>query len=693
MAELLFEILGEEMPARFAAQGAEQLGQAAGKALDAAGLTYRDMMTDYTPRRLVLQVTGLPVRQDDRVEEKRGPKADAPAPALAGFARSAGLASIAEAELRDTPKGRFYFVVQKSAGRATADILPALLSGILQDFVWPKSMRWGRNRFAWIRPLHSLLALFDGQKLDGALDLGDERLPFTAQTYGHRFLAPEAIDVHDFADYAAKLNAAFVEIRTAARKATILRQAEALARDIGGRCIEDDALLNEVAGLVEWPHSLRGSIDAEFMHLPVEVLTTSMRSHQKYAALEDAQGQLAPYFITVTNGIYSDAVRAGNERVLRARLADAEFFWREDRRAPLASLLPKLEAVTFHAKLGSVGDKAQRIKRLAGWFAASIKGVEIADAERAAELAKADLVSQMVGEFPELQGTMGAYYARHDKEREVVSQAIAEHYQPHGPSDACPSAPTSIAVALADKLDTLVGFWLIDEKPSGSKDPFALRRAALGILRLIRENGLRLSLNAGIEAARAAYTSMSDRPVTAVTAELRRFFYQRLAVMLRQEGVQPDIVQAVLQGSEESDMQQLAIKAQALQTFMQSAQSEALLASYRRTRNILQDKAEAEALEVTAPLLESPAEQALFEAASEPIRLPETPGYDDFYQAFERLGRLRAPLDRFFDEVMVLSEDTRLRDNRFALLQTILLKFDALADFAQVSADQVSADL
>jgi glycyl-tRNA synthetase beta chain len=492
MPELLLELLSEEIPARMQARAAQDLERLVGERLKGAGLAFTRSQAYVTPRRLALVVEGLPKRQPDAVEEKKGPRLDAPEAAIQGFLRANNLASIDAAEVRETDKGRFYFAVTQIKGQAAAKVLPGVIGAAVQALSWPKSMRWGAGRFAWVRPLHGVLALFDGRKLEGALELGDgAALAFGAATLGHRFLAPRRFRVADFADYRAKLKAAKVMLDPAERRATILKQAKRKAARAKLRLPDDPALLDEVTGLVEWPVVLLGRIEEQFMDLPPEVLTTAMRSHQKYLALVDAAGKPANRFLMVANMESADkgkAIAAGNERVLRARLADARFFWDQDRKQPLAARAPQLGEIVFHAKLGSLDEKIDRVQALAVEIAEHVPGADKDRVRSAARLAKADLVTGMVGEFPELQGVMGRYYALHDGEHAEVAQAIAEHYSPLGPNDACPSAPVSVALALADKVDSLVGFFAIGEKPTGSRDPFAGRRAALGVIRLIVEN-------------------------------------------------------------------------------------------------------------------------------------------------------------------------------------------------------------
>ncbi|WP_420562239.1 glycine--tRNA ligase subunit beta [Thalassobaculum sp.] len=503
MAELLLELFSEEIPARMQARAAEDLkGLVTGK-LKAAGLEFSSADAYVTPRRLTLVVDGLPEKQPDVSEERRGPRVDAPEKAIQGFLASTGL-TLDQCEKRDTGKGEFWFVVIEKKGEATADVLPEIILSAIRELPWPKSMRWGRNTFRWVRPLHHILAVFDGAVLDGGLDLGETQLTFTGETRGHRFLAPDAVTVGSFHEYRTEIGGAFVMLDREDRKETILNEARVLCEAEGLVLRDDRGLLDEVCGLVEWPVPLMGRIDGEFMSVPPEVLVTSMRSHQKYFAVETKDGRLADRFILVSN-MASEETRnanivAGNEKVLRARLSDAKFFWDQDRAVKLADRRDALKDVKFYDKLGTMADKVARVSALAAEIAPMV-GANADTARHAATLAKADLTTGMVGEFPELQGLMGRYYALDAGEDRQVADAIAQHYSPVGPTDTCPTAPVSVAVAIADKIDTLVGFFAIGETPTGSKDPFALRRAALGVIRLIIENGLRVPLSKVFDAS------------------------------------------------------------------------------------------------------------------------------------------------------------------------------------------------
>jgi glycyl-tRNA synthetase beta chain len=695
MPELLLELLSEEIPARLQERAAADLAELAGRALAEAELGYQEMRAFATPRRLTLWVQGLPAKQADVVVERRGPRVGAPQAALDGFTASLGVSDYT-LEQRDDRKGRVYVARYRRAGKRTSEVLAPLFGAILPRFPWPRSMRWGSHGIRWIRPLRGILCLFDGEVVP--FEFGPLRAG--AVTYGHRFLAPGRIEVQDFEDYRQKLAAAYVQLDGAERRREIATEAARLARDEDLQLRDDPALLAELAGLVEWPVVLLGRVDQRFMALPEEVLVTAMRHHQKYLSLEDADGRLAPRFAVVANLPAKDggrAVVAGNERVLRARLWDAQFFWDQDRKRPLASRVPQLDGVVFHARLGSLGAKAARLESLADWLAHRVPDARPELAARAGLLCKADLVTGMVGEFPELQGIMGRHYAMHDLERPEVAAAIAEHYAPQGPDDSCPSAPISVAVALADKLDTLVGFFAIGEKPTGSKDPFALRRAALGTIRLILENRLRLPLRAAFGQALAGYGErLSDTDADAVISELLDFFAERLKVHLKDAGVRHDLISAVFAAGEEDDLVRLLAKVEALRAFLATDDGANLLTALRRASNIvrIEEKRDGRSYagQPDGQRLQAEEEQRLF------FRLMTVGGdiagaleREAFGEAMAALAQLRQPVDAFFDRVTVNAEDPKVRENRLHLLGQIRSALGAIADFSLIE-DTVQAE-
>jgi glycyl-tRNA synthetase beta chain len=701
MPDFLLELFSEEIPARMQAQAAEDLKRLVTDALAARDLFGESAGCFATPRRLALQIEGLPARQRDTTEVRKGPRTDAPAAAINGFLKSAGLASLAEAQIETDPKkGDFYVARLARPGQATEAVLAEILPPILADFPWPKAMRWGAGSakpeaFRWVRPLHAILATFGPETEE------PEIVRFSAAgleagnvTYGHRFLAPGAIRVRRFDDYVTALEKAKVVLDPARRRNIILHDARNLAHAQGLELIEDAGLLEEVAGLVEWPVVLIGHFDPEFLALPPEVIRATIRANQKCFVLRSAgTGALANKFALVANIAAADggaAIVAGNSRVVRARLSDAKFFYDTDLQVKLEYRLPKLNNIIFHAKLGTQAARVERLIDLARWLAPQV-GADAEKAARAAKLAKADLVTEMVGEFPELQGLMGQYYARAHGEAAEVAAAIGEHYRPQGPSDSVPTAPVSIAVALADKLDTLVGFFAIDEKPTGSKDPYALRRAALGIIRIILENRLRLRIAAATEASLANYKNLDAH------ADLMRsvlgFFADRLKVYLRDTGARHDLIDAVFALPGQDDLLLIVRRVEALGAFLDSDDGKNLLAGYRRAANILraeEKKAPAEAKSYAEPFaqgkLELPEEIALADGLTAAVAAAERAiGVEDFSAAMRALSRLRAPVDAFFDKVTVNAEDPALRLNRLRLLSGLRAAVHKVADFSKIA--------
>ncbi len=683
MPELLLELLSEEIPARMQVRAGADLKRLVTEKLAAAGLKPGEARVYTTPRRLALVIDGLPARQADVADEVKGPREGSPDAAIAGFLKNAGLADLSGAELRETPKGKVWFAVKRRAGRPAPEVLAEILPEAILALPWPKSMRWADKPMRWVRPLHRVLCLFDGQVVPikvGHVTAGDV-------TVGHRFLGPDPFSVTGADDYLAKLSIACVRLSHEDRRDFILAEARRLAEAEGLRLVEDAGLAEEVAGLVEWPVVLLGGFDAEFLSVPREVLSTAMRTHQKYFSLETAGGALAHRFVIVANMLTQDGgatVIGGNERVLRARLADARFFWDQDRKEKLDTRVAALGQIVFHAKLGSIGDKVARIEKLARVIAVQI-GADADLAGRAAYLAKADLVTGMVGEFPELQGVIGRYYARHDGEAPDVAEAIAEHYAPLGPSDRCPTAPVSVAVALADKIDTLVGFFGVGEKPTGSKDPFALRRAALGVIRLVLENDLRLPLRDVFGAAWSAHAAGGSDP----TSDLADFFTDRVTVRLRDQGVRHDLVAAVFALGAEDDLVRLRARVDALSALLASEDGRNLLVAYRRAANILriEEKKDGIAYDdaVDATLLMQAEEKALWTAIAAAKPGAEAAlAKEDFTGACRALAQLRYPVDSFFDKVTVNADDKNLRVNRLRLLSSIRGVLDRVAEFSRI---------
>ncbi len=688
MSELLLEILSEEIPARMQARAADDLKRLVSEKLAAAGLSFKDARAFVTPRRLALVVDGLPERQPDQKHEEKGPKVGSPDQAIQGFLRKIGRQNLDECEKRLVGKAETWFFVTLVAGQTAERVIADVVSEAVDKFAWPKSMRWGEVRERWVRPLHSVLCIFNGRVVAGSIGADADEIQFGDTTVGHRFMAPARFAVTGFADYAAKLKAAKVLLDPAERRAKIAADATAAATKLGVKLRDDPGLLDEVTGLVEWPVVYAGAIDEKFMDVPAEVLVTSMRAHQKYFATLGADGSLARHFVVVANMETTDGgkmVVAGNERVLRARLSDAKFFWDQDRKIRLEARLPALAQRVFHAKLGTMAEKVARLEALAEVIAPSV-GASMADAVRAAKLAKADLSSGMVGEFPELQGVMGRYYARHDGESETVAAAIRAHYQPLGPGDECPSAPVSVTVALAEKIDTLAGFWKIDEKPTGSKDPFALRRAALGVIRLIVENGLRVKLLPVF--AKALSFHGSDKEA-ALAGDLLGFFADRLKVTLKEKGVRHDLIDAVFALGNEDDLVRLLARVDALAAFLKTDDGANLQAAAKRASNILaiETKKDGHSFD------EMPDDKRLDQAEEKALagRLSDVEkaagaalAKEDFAAAMVALASLRAPVDAFFDKVTVNADDRELRANRLRLLSLIRRTLAQVADFARI---------
>lgn len=681
MSALLLELFSEEIPARMQARAAGDLQRLVTEALKGEGLEPGSASALYTPRRLTLHLEGLPARQPDRNEERKGPRTNAPDKALEGFLR-ANDARQDDLQVRDTGKGEFYFLTLKHEGRPTIDVLADILPGVLKNFPWPKSQRWGDYDIRWVRPLRSILCLFDGKVVPftfGHLKAGHV-------TQGHRFMAPDVLEIADFADYRRKLQDAFVIADAGERQKLIADRASKLAGKKGLRLREDPALLAEVANLVEWPEVLIGGFDPEYMTVPHEVLTATMRANQKYFSLLNDKGELAPHFIVVANlkaRDGGDAIVRGNERVLRARLDDARFFWDQDRKQRLEDRLPALGKVVFHARLGSLGDKAARLQKLAGVISARVPGCDDTLAARAGLLAKADLVSGMVGEFPEVQGIMGRYYALNDGEDPAVADAIGDQYRPQGPGDACPDAPVSVALALADKIDNLTGFFAIGEKPTGSKDPFALRRAALGVIRLVLENRLILPLKEIIAAAWDIYDCPGEDP----TSSLIAFIGERLKVHLRDAGIAHDHVAAVMAAGETDDILSISDRAGALRDFLGSDDGANLLVAYRRAANILRIEEKKDDARYHGPaaadLFATGEESALAQALRQSnvgIAIRDR----DYSGAMGALSELRAPVDLFFERVTVNADDPALRANRLRLLAEIRDVLHQVADFSKI---------
>jgi glycyl-tRNA synthetase beta chain len=725
MPQLLLEIFSEEIPARMQAQAARDLERMARDRLAEAGLLPEALTSFAGARRLTLVAEGLPAAQGDRREERKGPRANAPEQALEGFLRSTGLTRDQLVE-RD---GVLFAVIERK-GRPTAEIIAEMVNAIVRSFPWPKSMTWGSGKLRWVRPIKRILCVFDGAvvpfEIDG-IESGDT-------TAGHRFMGSgQPFKAKDFDSYRDGLAKHFVVLDPAERREKIEKAAETLAFARGLEIVPDQGLLDEVTGLAEWPTPVLGDMDPVFLDLPPEVIRTSMRTHQKYFAVRDPKtGNLAPHFVTVANIEASDAgktIAEGNAKVLSARLSDARFFWEEDRKVGFEKWLTKLDGVTFHAKLGTMAERAARILQLAVEIAPLV-GADPVRTGEAARLAKADLASGMVGEFPELQGLMGGYYARAAGMDDQVADAIRDHYRPQGPADVVPTEPVSVAVALADKLDTLVGFFAIDERPTGSKDPFALRRAALGAIRIVLDNNLRLPLlrllaqarfavwkdiasaktDAAVDEFKRAYAAIGvagdftlppefgrafgvspdevNRLVVSSAVEMLAFFVDRLKVSLKDQGKRPDLADAVFALGDD-DLVRIVARVDSLDAFLKTDDGTNLLAGFKRASNILKAEEKKGPLPSGAPanLAGAPAEEsALYDAlvALQP-KLQRTLSTEDFAGAMTALAALRGPVDAFFEKVLVNDPDVAVRDNRLRLLSQVRTAMGLVADFSMIA--------
>ena len=693
MPDLLIELFSEEIPARMQARARDDLKALVTNGLVEAGLTYASAGVFSTPRRLTLTVDGLSSESRPVKEERKGPRADAPAAALEGFLRSTGL-TLDQLERRDDKKGGVtLFAVLEKPGRQAAEIIAEVLETTIRNFPWPKSMRWGSGNLRWVRPLHSILCILVDEAGATTVPLTIDGIQAANTTTGHRFLSPARFPVTSFDDYVVKLKRAHVVLDSAEREAAIWQGAGNLAFAAGLELVEDRALLAEVAGLVEWPVPLMGRIGDDFLHLPPEVLQTSMKEHQKFFSVRNPKTSRIEGFVTVANTETADhgaTILKGNQKVLSARLSDARFFWENDLRVAKAGMgewLDGLKAVTFHNKLGSQADRIARIASLARHIAPLV-GADADMAHQAATVAKADLRSAMVGEFPELQGLMGMYYAQAAGLPDAVAHAARDHYSPLGPTDTVPADPVSIAVALADKIDTLTGFWAIDEKPTGSKDPFALRRAALGVIRLILSNALRLDLR--------ALRQIGDSAIPAVLKSgagnddsLLSFFHDRLKVFLKDQGIRHDLIDACLAMPGHDDLTLLVKRAEALAAFLKTEDGPNLLAGFKRANAILSQAEAKDGVEYSygadLKFAETDVERALFTALDH-TEATITPAVqaEDFAAAMSAMATLRAPIDAFLDATQINTDNAILRRNRLNLLHRIRAICSGVADLTKV---------
>src|SRR3954465_12165341 len=671
MPDLLLELFSEEIPPRMQAKAADDLRRMVTDKLVAEGLVYEGAKAFATPRRLALTVHGIPARQPDLKEERRGPRVGGAEPAIQGFLKATGLASISEAKIQSDKKGDFYIALIEKPGRPAIDVLADILPVIIRTFPWPKSMRWGERSaksgsLSWVRPLHSIIATFGPETEEpDVVKFSVDSIETGQTTFGHRFMAPAAISVRRFEDYEAKLKAAKVVLDPQARKDIILEDAKELAFAQGFELVEDQVLADEVAGLVEWPVALMGSFEKEYLTIPDEVIRATIRNNQKCFVVRDPKtGKLTNKFILTANIEATDGgktIIGGNERVIRARLSDAKFFYETDLKTKLEARLPKFEQIVFHEKLGTQAARIKRIERLAAEIAPLV-GADVEKTKRAAKLAKTDLLTEVVGEFPEVQGLMGKYYALAQGEDASVAAACEEHYKPQGPADRVPTDPVSGAVALADKIDTLVGFWAIDEKPTGSKDPYALRRAALGVIRIVTDNTLRLSL---LEVARWALSGLQGKGAgdpDKLAADLLSFFADRLKVQLREQGARHDLVDAVFALGGQDDLLMVVRRVEALGKFLDTDDGKNLLAGVKRAANILriEEKKDGTTYDGApdAALYALDEEKTLARAIDQvKAEASAAVAIEDFAGAMSAMAKLRPAVDAFFDKVKVNDDD------------------------------------
>tara|TARA_B110000208_G_scaffold13219_1_gene16190 strand:+ start:2208 stop:4379 length:2172 start_codon:yes stop_codon:yes gene_type:complete len=721
MPDLLIELFSEEIPARMQGKAASDLQKLVTDGLVEAGLTYKSAAAFSTPRRLTLSVEDLLAESKPVREERKGPKVGAPDQAIDGFLRGAGVTRD-DLEIRDDKKGQVYFAVIKKPGRMAADIIAEILEKSIRNFPWPKSMRWGTGTLKWVRPLHSVLSILTGEAGAEVVPLDIDGITSGNTTRGHRFLSPDVFSVTSFEDYEAKLKRAHVMLRADERADMIWNDATNQAFALGLEVVEDRGLLTEVAGLVEWPVVLLGQIDPSFYELPDEVLQTSMKEHQKFFSVRNAKTGQIERFVTVANTVTADngaTILKGNQKVLFARLSDAQFFWENDLRIANAGMQPWLDSlsnVTFHNKLGTQKDRIDRIVALASEIAPLV-GAGVAEAAEAARVAKADLSSEMVYEFPELQGLMGRKYASKAGLSDAIAAAAQEHYSPLGPSDDVPTAPVSVAVALADKLDTLTGFWTIDEKPTGSKDPFALRRAALGVIRLILENDIKTELKAELrqaikENAGAAYFQEALKEDLAfaatqglefyrqeafkaynndlaVSEDLLSFFHDRLKVYLKDQGIRHDIIDACIAMEGSDDLTLLVKRAKALAATLATDDGENLIQGFKRANNILTKEEAKDGVEYSYGAdpkhAQHDSERALFVALDEADKvIAPAMAAQDFGTAMTAMAALRGPIDAFFTDVQVNADQQVVRRNRLNLLSRIRKTCLGVADLTRI---------
>lgn len=686
MAEYILEILSEEIPARMQLSAAEGFERNFSEKLKSLNIYYNHLSSFVTPRRIVIYADGLSLTQEDSVQERKGPRIDAPEQAIAGFLRSTGLEKN-QLTTKSTPKGDFYFAIIRDKGKPTKEILKTLTEQILAGFIWPKSMRWGKNKIRWVRPIQAISCIFGNEVLPvefGHITAGNI-------TRGHRFLGNTEIKISDFESYMKALNDNYVMLDHKARKQKILSDAELIAKDNGLEIIADEGLLNEVTGLVEWPVTMLGSIDKSFMSLPDEVLLTTIKVNQKYFCTKDKKGKLAPYFIFVSNMKSTDGgeeIINGNQRVLKARLSDAVFFYNIDKSKGLKNFLPQLEDIIFHAKVGSIRDRVERIKKLSEEISSVIDPKLKKQAVEAADLCKADLASEMVNEFPDLQGTMGYYYALEDKKSKEVAEAIRDHYCPMGPNDKIPASGIASIVAIAEKIDSLISLFAAGERATGSKDPYALKRAALGVIRIIIENNIVLPLLPILKKAVKLLPShtLKGQNKDDLKEEIVQFILDRVKYQLKSSGFEVNIISSVINTAKDLDVLEIKNKVEILSKFESSDDGEKAIEAYKRAAHILEIEEKKDdksySPKPSKSLFQTKAEQALFEELEDTRDITKTElKKGNFSKPLAEFTRLTNFINNFYDNAQINANDTKVRENRLKLSAMIVESFKMVADF------------
>ncbi|MDX1949172.1 MAG: glycine--tRNA ligase subunit beta [Rickettsiales bacterium] len=689
MAQLILEIFSEEIPARMQFQAADSLHKSFEEKLKSQNIYFQNCKSFVTPRRLILFAEGLSLTQEDSVSERKGPSINATPEALEGFIRSTGL-SKDKLTIKSTPKGDFYFAIIRTKGKQTKEILREILEDILQNFHWQKSMRWGENKIRWVRPIRNIACVFGGD----VLPIKFGHLESNNISFGHRFLAPEQFKIENFDQFISELEKRFVLADHQKRKKLIAETIQKIGVDNNLVLIQDEHLLNEVTGLVEWPVCLLGSIENKFMSLPPEVLVTTIKTNQKYFNFNDREGNLSPYFVVVSNNKTKDGglkIIEGNEKVVRARLSDAEFFYRTDKEKGLANFISKLDGIIFHNKIGTMGEKVERISKLAHDFAKELAPDKKDLASQTAYLAKADLASGMVGEFPELQGLMGYYYAIANGEHKEIAEAIRDHYKPQGPNDYVPRNSLSAIIALGDKLETLVSLYVAGERATGSKDPFALRRLALGIIRIILENKLSFDLIPYIKKSLKLLPSQALREIDKdeTINEITSFFIERIKFQLKNENFRAENISAIVENSEELNIFDIKQRIIIFSEFIETSDGSASVEAYKRAKNILSIEEKKDKISYppkpSKSQLSEGSEKFLYEILEDiSDKNQSLMKQNKFAESLKNLCDLSGYINNFYDNTQINSQDKKVRENRLKLSALITKTFEEICGFNKI---------